>query len=117
MNKVTLNGGLGKMEALLARTSSLATLASRLHSEVREAFEALEIAQAANLREAGRRYLATASNRELRQDLIAARGGRAAAHLRTKLNSDLEMRRGRRHPVSGSPLVSNGSNGSAHHAV
>jgi hypothetical protein len=106
-----------KLHGLAKQAAWLVGLAQHLRDAVDETGEVLrsvELTPPEPNRDVAGRWLATAANRELREALIAARGHRGTAVLRTKLNADLEQRHGRRHPINGSPRVN--GNGSAAHA-
>ena len=106
----------GKLEALLGSSTSLMLLGYELKEEIRETLAEVErLAEASAPREVARRYMATAPQAEIRATLIEARGSKAAANFRTRLNSDLEARNGRRHPAAGTPRVP--TNGDGAHAV
>jgi hypothetical protein len=113
-NNVTNSKLIDKLEQLATEAETMMVLGYDLKNEIREALRQLQPTYFKTLREAGRAYIATASNRELRGTLIEMRGDKAAANFRTRLNGDPEQRRGRRHPVNGQARVH--GNG-AHSAV
>jgi hypothetical protein len=99
-----------KLERLIEEFTSFMVLGHQLREQTRTVLEEIAATQTgADLRKAGRAYLANASSHELREALIEARGAKAAANFRTKLNSDLEQHRGRRHPINGRAHVGNGT--------
>ena len=98
-----------QLSTLNSELSALLILAYKLAEETRGALARIEPPEGPELREAGLRYLATVSNAQLRRDVIKARGERSAAHLRTRLNGDLEAIAGRRHPINGQARVVNGN--------
>jgi hypothetical protein len=103
-----------QLRFLNSEVTALLILAHRLAEQIRWTIGFVEPpADGPALREAGRRYLATASNAELRRALIEVRGSKAAANFRTRLNSDLEARNGRRHPVNGQARVHDNGAGTA----
>jgi hypothetical protein len=106
----------GKLQALRRETGALTLRNYELGNRIDAMLAQIDREpNRAELRAAGRVYLSTVSNAELREDLILARGAVSAAHLRTRLNGDLEQRRGRRHPAAGTPRVP--TNGDSAHAV
>jgi hypothetical protein len=98
-----------KAAALDQGMLALALEVMELRAQLRETLAALRSLKAR--RAAALEYLATAESAKLRKDLIAARGAQSAATFRTKLNADLEQRRGRRHPANGSPMDPTHGNG------
>jgi hypothetical protein len=104
-----------KLGGLAKQTSWLLGLAQHLHittSVASNLLHNIELPEPESDRTVAIRWLASASNREVREALIAARGRRSACVMRTKLNGDLEEERGRRHPTNGRPRIN--GNGNAH---
>jgi hypothetical protein len=102
------------LERLTEASTSLLILAYEQKAEVAAALERLGGPPA---REAIAAYLRTASNRDLRQALIAARGAQGAAVLATKLNRDLAALGKVRPALNGRTRAhaGNGTSGAAAH--
>jgi hypothetical protein len=98
---------------LKSEAASLLILAHQLGNKIETTLAGIELSNPRpTLRETAIAYMAAAPSARLRADLIEARGARAAANFRTRLNGDLEQLAGRRHPVNGRAHVGNG-NGTA----
>jgi hypothetical protein len=110
---VPSNAFFDKLNQLFAQAAAFIDLGYELRGEIKEGLSQIEPDSPAALRRAGRRYLAEVSNAQLRQDLVEVRGEQSAAVLRTKLNSTLEVRRGRRHACNGEARVNGHGRGIA----
>ena len=85
----------GKLEALLGNYTALAVLGHELASQASEVLAQIAPpADGPTQREIAMKYLAVASNQQLRADLCAARGERSASCFKTKLHHDLKARNG-----------------------
>jgi hypothetical protein len=86
------------LRALAQEANSFLVLGYSLRAQITQALARFEETSTKTLHQQVLAYLAETSNRQLRADLIEARGAQSAAVLATKLDADL-IARGKARPV------------------